>query len=240
MRECSKAAERRERDPAFVEHFFAGDGIDVGAGPDGLDSLKARFPLIRSVRLWDMPDGDAMLMAGVPDESFDFVHSSHCLEHLMNPATAIENWLRILKPGGYVVCTIPDEDMYEQGVWPSTFNPDHKFTFTIWKRRSWSARSVSLLALFTSLIPEPEVIKIESLQASHDWARTREDQTLGPSESAIEFVLRKRPTVELERGGREHGAVSTIATVSSTEDGSFRGPGRGDPMTAVADQLHEA
>lgn len=213
MHECSKAADRREKDPAFINLFFVGDGIDIGAGPDGLDSLKHRFPRIRSVRLWDIPDGDAMLMVGVPDESFDFVHSSHCLEHLMSPATAIENWLRILKPGGYIVCTIPDEDMYEQGVFPSTFNPDHKVTFTPWKQRSWSPRSVSLLPLFMSIVPEPEVIKIESLQASHDWSMPRADQTMLSAESAIEFILRKRTVEELELGGRMHATATGPSAV---------------------------
>lgn len=226
MRECTKAAARRERDPAFRDLYFVGDGIDIGAGPDGLDSLGARFPRIRSVRCWDVADGDAMLMASVADETLDFVHSSHCLEHLHNPLTALGHWLRILKPGGYLVCTVPDEDMYEQRVWPSTFNPDHKFTFTPFKRRSWSPDSVSILALIPALVPEPEVIKIESLQATHNWADERKDQTMGVSESAIEIVLRKRHAHELDAGGRVHAGAR----------GSFHGDDRGDPTTAVSDR----
>jgi SAM-dependent methyltransferase len=201
--ECSKAAKRRALDPAFTDLFFVGEGIDVGAGPDGLASLGHLFPKMGTVRLWDIPDGDAMLMAGVPDDSFDFVHSSHCLEHLVNPATALGHWLRIVKPGGFLIVTIPDEDLYEQGEFPSTFNPDHRATFTTWKTRSWSPRSISVLSLLTMLRPAPHVVKVEQILAKYDWSGPRRDLTfLSDAECAIEIVLRKPTDIELEQGGR--------------------------------------
>lgn len=201
--ECSKAAARRALDPAFTELFFVGNGIDIGAGPDGLSVHTDKFPRMRSVRLWDIPDGDAMLMAGVEDDSLDFVHSSHCLEHLVNPATALGNWLRIVKPGGFVVCTIPDEDLYEQGVFPSTFNPDHKVTFTTFKPRSWSPKSVSLLPLLCAINPPCHVVKVEQILAKYDWTGPRRDLTaLSDAECAIEVVLRKPMAEERELGGR--------------------------------------
>lgn len=204
--ECSKAAKRRALDPAFTDLYFVGEGIDIGAGPDGLSSQGALFPRMGTVRLWDIPDGDAMLMAGVEDETFDFVHSSHCLEHMVNPATALGHWLRIVKPGGFVVVTIPDEDLYEQGVWPSTFNPDHKATFTPWKLKSWSPRSVSVLPMLCALRPAPHVIKVEQLLAKYDWEGPRRDLTwLTDAECAIEIVLRKPTARELEHGGRLRG-----------------------------------
>ena len=90
---------------------------------------------------WDLGDGDATFMESVKDETYDFVHSSHCLEHLLDPEKGLRNWFRILKPGGYLVVIVPDEDLYEQGVFPSTFNADHKWTFTISKSGSWSDKS---------------------------------------------------------------------------------------------------
>lgn len=201
--ECSKAATRRALDPAFTELFFVGNGIDIGAGPDGLSAHQDKFPKMQGVRLWDIPDGDAMLMLGVEDNSLDFAHSSHCLEHLHNPATAIGNWLRIVKPGGYVVFTVPDEDLYEQGVWPSTYNPDHKCTFTTFKPRSWSPRSINLLPLLCSLNPPCQIIKVEQIVAKYDWTGARRDLTwLTDAECAIEVVLRKPTEQELQDGGR--------------------------------------
>ncbi|MBW7935544.1 MAG: methyltransferase domain-containing protein [Gemmatimonadaceae bacterium] len=201
--EASKAARRRMNDRAFTEVYFTGAGIDIGAGPDGLSRIMSTFPKITSVRDWDLPDGDAMLMAGVPDASFDFVHSSHCLEHLHSPTIALTNWLRIVKPGGYVVVTIPEEDMYEQGIWPSTFNPDHKFTFTTLKGKSWSPRSVSVALMLAQLVPVPEIVKLEIIHLDYDWEGERRDLTyLSHAECAIEFVLRRRTDEEIAAGGR--------------------------------------
>lgn len=100
------------------------------------------------VRTWDWEDGDAQFLASVSDGEFDFVHSSHCLEHLVDPRKGLRNRLRVGRPGGYLVVTVPDEDLYEQGIFPSTFNQDHKWTFTIWKARSWGARSFAGLVVW--------------------------------------------------------------------------------------------
>jgi ADP-heptose:LPS heptosyltransferase len=147
-----------------------------------------------SVRSWDREDGDAQEMASCKNEQFDFVHSSHCLEHMVAPATALENWFRILKPGGYMIVLVPDEDMYEQGVFPSTFNPDHKHTFTVLKKyHSWSTHSYEVFDLIEGLGETTDVIKIERLIGTYRFGLPRQDQTLGPiGEAAIEFVIRKR------------------------------------------------
>ena len=83
--ETSKSIARRLRDPAFANIYFVGHGIDIGAGSDCLDKHRASFPKMLSCRRWDTEDGDAKDMASVPDNTYDFVHSSHCLEHLTDP-----------------------------------------------------------------------------------------------------------------------------------------------------------
>jgi predicted SAM-dependent methyltransferase len=124
--EASKAALRRLHDPAFMARYMVGHALDVGAGEDGLSKQMHLWPLLRSVRDWDVGDGDAQTLDGVPDGSFDLVHSSHSLEHMRGVVGALDRWLDVTKPGGHVVVLVPDEDMYEQGQYPSTFNPDHK------------------------------------------------------------------------------------------------------------------
>src|SRR6185312_3014562 len=54
-----------------------------------------------------------------------------------------------IKRGGHLVISVPDEDLYEQGVWPSTFNTDHKITFTLSKKTSWSPVSVNVFSLLS-------------------------------------------------------------------------------------------
>jgi SAM-dependent methyltransferase len=196
MHELSKSIARRMHEPGFVSHYFAGMAIDIGAGQDSLAQYREQFPLLASVRAWDKNDGDAEHMDGVPDGLFDLVHSSHCLEHLADPVRALRNWFRILKPGGYLVCMVPDEDLYEQGVWPSSYSWGHQYTFTICKPRegehkSWSPVSVNLVGLLAGT--GQEILKIQQLWQTWRRELPRCDQTQTViGESAIEFVMRKR------------------------------------------------
>jgi predicted SAM-dependent methyltransferase len=202
MHELSKSIQRRLHDSNFVTRYFTGEGIDIGAGPDPLNQYFELFPLMTKVRAWDINDGDAEFMNGCDDAQYDFVHSSHCLEHIRNPEIALKNWLRILKPGGHLIVMVPDEDMYEQGVFPSTFNSDHKWTFAVFKTASWSRRSRNLLDLITTLGEGADLIKIEQLTGSYRFSLPRQDQTQTPiGESAIEFIIRKRTKTEIEAGG---------------------------------------
>lgn len=203
MNETSKALIRRLQDSRFVSAYFKGDGIDIGAGPDPLIKYGQQFPGMASLKVWDMPDGDAQKMENVTDDTFDFVHSSHCLEHLHDPYEAFENWIRICKPGGHIITTIPDEDLYEQGVWPSNHNPDHKTSWTILKGESWSPASISLIEFLYQFRDKIEVLKVELINGSFLYQTQRFDQTYHSiSECAIEFIVRKRPTEEIERKGR--------------------------------------
>lgn len=190
MHETSKAMKRRFRDPLFAERYFAGHGIDIGAGPDSLELQAPFWPAIRSVFSWDVEHGDAQTMTGVPDHQFHFVYSSHCLEHVIDPAETLRNWWRILHPGGHLIVAVPDEDMYEQGVWPPTFNTDHKHTYTIKKRESWSPVSKNMADLLGDL--GGEIIKIERIVEGFIPGLARMDQTsAGIAESSIECVVRK-------------------------------------------------
>jgi SAM-dependent methyltransferase len=203
MFEASKALMRRLHDSRFSTRYFVGRGIDIGAGPDALTQYAELFPLMKSCLAWDVENGDAQHLKSLADESLDFAHSSHCLEHMRDPREALTNWLRVVKPGGYLVVIVPDEDMYEQGVFPSTFNTDHKWTFTLHKMKSWSDKSVNLISLLADFSDRSQICKIEQLDATFRFGLERFDQTLTPvGESAIEFVLRKSTPDEIVRGGR--------------------------------------
>lgn len=195
MYEQSKAAKRRYNDGKFHSRYFVGKGVDIGGAPDPLSQYVGLFARLEQVDIWDWEQGDAQEMAGVADDSYDFVHASHCLEHLVDVYKGMENWIRVVKPGGYLVITIPDEDMYEQGCFPSRFNADHKWTFTICKDKSWSPKSINVLDLIKHFAGSVEVERVLLLNDFHreDLASIQFDQTLTPvAESAIEFVLRKR------------------------------------------------
>jgi SAM-dependent methyltransferase len=46
----------------------------------------------------------------VPSGTYDFVLSSHMLEHTANPLRALSEWGRVLKPGGGLVLVVPHRD----------------------------------------------------------------------------------------------------------------------------------
>lgn len=52
--------------------------------------------------------GSALTLSDWEDGSLDFIFSNHVFEHLMNPAQVLRNWMKRLKPGGYILGAIPD------------------------------------------------------------------------------------------------------------------------------------
>jgi len=193
MNETSKSALRRARDPAFQQHYFVGKGIDIGAGDDPLKAHAHVFPRVTEVVSWDKAQGDALHMSGAQDASFDFVHSSHCLEHLVNPFQGLARWLELLKPGGYAILTVPDEDLYEKSKWPSPFNRDHKVSFTICKPEKTLPGSVNVLDMVRAFAPIASCERVSLVRDHYDERRASVDQTArGLAECAIEIVLRKR------------------------------------------------
>lgn len=197
MKETGKAVLRRASDYRYASRYLIGNGIDVGSGDDPLSSYKHMYPNLASCIGWDVNMGDAQHMASCQDDSFDFVHSSHCLEHLHDPVVGLGNWIRICKPNGHLVLTFPDEDLYEQGLWPSTKNHDHKHTFTLYKDTSWSPRSINVFVLLSNFADKITIIKAELVDHAYDYSRSEHyDQTYhGNSECAIEVVLRKKSNV---------------------------------------------
>lgn len=143
---------------AIEKEATRGRGIDIGCGPDPVTSEARRF---------DLADGDANVVSQYVKEQFDFVYSSHCLEHMHDPRMTILDWWKLVKPGGYLFILVPDEDLYEQGVFPSRFNDDHKATFTISKARSWSAKSINVLELGQSL-PGGQIVRLQLQDAGYD------------------------------------------------------------------------
>lgn len=89
--------------------YCKGQGVDLGCGnvtikPDAI-----------SIDLYS-PNADQKLdardLSVYPDNYFDYVYSSHLLEELEHTDLTLKEWLRILKPGGYLVLYQADKDLY--------------------------------------------------------------------------------------------------------------------------------
>ena len=140
------------------KELLKGKGIDIGCGSD---------PVISDCIKFDMEQGDANHITDYIKEKFDFVWSSHCLEDMENPHQAILEWWSLVKPGGKMIIIVPDEDLYEQGVFPSRYNGGHRHTFTISKFKSWSPVSINLLDLIKSL-PDTADYSIQLQDCGYD------------------------------------------------------------------------
>lgn len=112
--------------------YTRGRGVDLGCGP-----FKA-FPHFIGVDNghhaqefgWqykpDVHVDDASNLDVFASQSMDFVFSSHLLEHIEDYRGALKEWFRVIKPKGYLVLYLPDEDEYPKVGEPGA-NPDHKW-----------------------------------------------------------------------------------------------------------------
>ena len=149
MKESAKS--KKHRDADFYTRYFKGRTIDIGCGDD---------LVVADAEPFDMPQGDANDITNYRTErTYDTVYSSHCLEHMRDVPKAIAGWWNLVKPGGFLIVVVPDEDLYEVGFWPSLFNPDHKATFRLCRSSSWSPVSYDLFEIMASL-PGSEPISI--------------------------------------------------------------------------------
>jgi SAM-dependent methyltransferase len=189
MRETAKCQEFRKARGDF-DQFLHGEGIDIGCGPDPLRVEKG------SVRPWDIPDGDAQLMTGVPDNQFDFVYSSHCLEHMRDVPESLKNWTRILKPGGSLYFVVPEYVIYEKMTWPSMFNPDHKQSFShlinrqqVQRPNHWHVGD-NMVPLMTET--GLEIVRITFEDYGYNYNAGVFDQTMRMALSQLCFVAKKK------------------------------------------------
>jgi SAM-dependent methyltransferase len=164
----------------FFEKYCVGRGLDIGYGGD---------LLMENCVGWDIEHGDAQLLAGVDQGSFDFVYSSHTLEHVADPFEALRNWYRAVKPGGHLILLVPDRDLYEKKLaLPSRWNPDHKRFFLL--DRDEPPDTVGLLPLLNEVIPEACLIAARRCAAGH----TIVDPLMhSDGEYSIEVIVRKLP-----------------------------------------------
>lgn len=189
MYEAGKAIRRRGKE--LNDKLFKGRGIDIGGGPDSIS--KYGYDCYN----WDIANGDsdAQFLKTVKDNTYNFVHSSHCLEHMVDPKIAIKHWVRVCKSGGYIVITIPDEELYEHNMWPSRFNADHKWSFRIYTGTPRTYKSINVVDLLKLVWKDTEIISLQRIEDRFDFKADKMiDQTFpedGP-ECAIELVLRKK------------------------------------------------
>jgi SAM-dependent methyltransferase len=175
--ESSKAKPRRERED-FFSKYCNGKGLDIGYGGDRI---------VPGVDVWDFEHGDAQYLNGIPDNKYDFVYASHTIEHMVNPHTALKNWFRVVKPGGFLLLYLPHRDLYEKKkTLPSLFNYDHKSFFLIDKDEA--PDTVGVIPLIHRALTNFEIVYVKECSEGH----TITDPNIhSDGEYSIEAVIKK-------------------------------------------------
>lgn len=156
MKESAKT--RKVRNADFYTRYFKGRTIDIGCGDD---------LVVPDAEPFDKPHGDANEITKFRlAQSYDTVYSSHCLEHMYDAPKAIASWWELVRPGGFLIVVVPDEDLYELGFWPSLFNPDHKATFRLCRTSTWSPVSYDLFEMMATL---PGSVPVSITRQDHKY-----------------------------------------------------------------------
>jgi SAM-dependent methyltransferase len=175
--ESFKAKERRMKE-GFFEKYCKGKGLDIGFGGDLL-SVNCRG--------WDIEHGDAQFLHGLKDSKFDFVYSSHTLEHLDDPSVALTNWWRVLKNGGFMILYIPHRDLFEKKkTLPSRWNPGHKHFFLLDKNEE--PDTLGLTSLIQDTLSDFKIIYARTCDYGHTIT---DPKKVSDGEYSIEVVVKK-------------------------------------------------
>jgi hypothetical protein len=92
---------------------------------------------------------DAVNLVDVPDESYDFVFSSHSLEHIANPLKAVGEWLRVVKKEGFIIIIVPEKSVCF----------DHKRNYSTFP---------TLLSQYEKDVGEDDLSTLPEILAKHD------------------------------------------------------------------------
>jgi SAM-dependent methyltransferase len=95
---------------------------------------------------------EATALDKIQSESYDFVLSSHALEHIANPVLALTEWIRVLKEQGLLILLLPHKD--------GTF--DHRRPVTTLEH---------LLLDFESKTKEDDLTHMAEILELHDLSR---------------------------------------------------------------------
>jgi len=175
--ETTKARDRRIRE-GFFDLYCKGKGLDIGFGGDLITENAEGF---------DFEHGDAQNLEKLKDNTFDFVYSSHTIEHLPNPSEALKNWFRVLKSGGCLIVYLPHRDLYEKkNTLPSRFNPTHLHFFL--PDMDEKPDTLGVLPLINKSISNYELIYIK---VCDEGFSIKDPLSHSDGEYSIEVVLRK-------------------------------------------------
>ena len=209
----------------FWRRFITGPKV-LDIGFRGYEEVKGVVPISPGAIGVDLnyPGYDGRTLP-FEDESQDAVYSSHCLEHIVDYAHTIRDWLRVTKFGGHIITVVPHAYIYEKRRHPpSKWNDDHKRFYT----------PESLLAEFEEALP-PNSYRVRYLEDNDSDYRYQDDAS-APPRGCYEIVLvveKIRPppwTIPADTAPRDRVVAGFDQQQSATA------PGNGDPTESLLER----
>jgi len=98
----------------LISSYCTGQGLEIGPGKKPYCNPETTLFLDKFTDNKDgTPEPDIISDANhipKPDETFDYVFSSHVLEHMQNTIAALKEWVRVLRHGGILFLVLPHGD----------------------------------------------------------------------------------------------------------------------------------
>ncbi len=111
----------------FAREVCKGIGVDIGCNRAEW-ALPFAIPVDPAMNEWDAYNLPSYLYEGeIKHEQFDYIFSSHCLEHLPDWVKALDYWYSKIKSGGVLFLYLPD---HSQSYWRPWSNRKHLHCFT--------------------------------------------------------------------------------------------------------------
>ena len=218
-KETSKANSlRRSKELSYINKFFVGCGIDVGAGGNPLNyqhiyhedansfgnyrfiTKNSLFPKISSVKIyssdWNPADEAESILTKEGKRKYNFCYSSNLLEHVTNFQRSLLDFSLITKPDGYVISCVPDFLLYEKEIWPPIKNKDHVSCFSV--NRDVEIDTHYNLSKVLPYHSNLKIVKLELADTLYDYSEEDAsiDQTFivpHGAECFVEFVCKVLP-----------------------------------------------
>jgi len=109
--------------------YFLYESKNYGFDPMGVELSKPALEFARKQYDLNIIEGSEKVLADFPDNHFDVITCWSVLEHLFDPRVLLNEFHRILKPGGFLCISIPNVNCYEhrlkKGNWYNVKNPTH-------------------------------------------------------------------------------------------------------------------
>lgn len=120
----------------IAEHFCKGSGLDIGG------TTEWHFPGSKIVN----PVENEYDAFNLPGTNYDYIFSSHCLEHIDDYAGALRIWRDALRPGGQLFLYLPHPDAVQ---WRPENCPGHYHAFRP-EKIAWLLKSLGFVQVFYS------------------------------------------------------------------------------------------